>query len=62
MTRSVLDDIAGLGDTRRKRLLKELGGVTAVKQASLDDLLALNWLPDAVGRAVFEATHPSASN
>ena len=62
MTKSVLDDIAGLGDTRRKRLIKELGGVTAVKQASLDDLLALTWLPDAVGRAVFEATHPPAAN
>jgi excinuclease ABC subunit C len=32
MTTSVLDDIPGLGPTRRKRLVKELGGVTAVKR------------------------------
>ena len=38
MTRSVLDDIPGLGPTRKKRLLKELGGVGAVKQASLEEL------------------------
>jgi len=41
MTKSVLDDISGLGPTRRKRLVSELGGVTAVKAASLETLLAL---------------------
>src|SRR5450755_2616597 len=33
MTRSVLDDVPGLGPVRKKRLLKELGGVGKVKQA-----------------------------
>ena len=28
MTKSVLDDVPGLGPTRQQRLLKELGGVT----------------------------------
>jgi excinuclease ABC subunit C len=60
MTRSVLDDIPGLGPTRRKRLLKELGGPAAVKQVSLESLLALPWLPDAVGRAVYEKLHAHA--
>ena len=41
MTKSVLDDIPGLGPTRRKRLIKELGGVKAVKEASLEELQAL---------------------
>ncbi len=54
MTRSVLDDISGLGDVRRKRLIKEFGGVRKVQQASLDELLALSWLPDTVGVAVHE--------
>ena len=57
MTRSVLDDIPGLGPTRRKRLVKELGGVNKVKAAPLEDLLALSWLPDAVGTAVWEKVH-----
>ena len=34
MTASVLDGIPGLGETRRKRLVKELGGVNAVKRAT----------------------------
>jgi excinuclease ABC subunit C len=57
MTRSVLDDIPGLGPTRRRRLLKELGGVTAVRAASLDTLRSLSWLPDAVATAVYEKAH-----
>ncbi|MGY6500121.1 MAG: excinuclease ABC subunit UvrC [Acidimicrobiales bacterium] len=62
MTRSVLDDIPGLGPTRKKRLVKELGGVNAVKQASLDQLRALSWLPDAVAEAVHEKLRPSSSS
>jgi excinuclease ABC subunit C len=57
MTTSVLDGIIGLGEVRRKRLVKELGGVTAVKAASLDDLRALPWLPDTVAAAVYEKLH-----
>jgi len=57
MTKSVLDEIPGLGEVRRKRLIKELGGVTAVRSASLDDLRALPWLPDSVAEAVYSKTH-----
>jgi excinuclease ABC subunit C len=57
MTTSVLDDVPGLGPTRKKRLVKELGGVKAVKQASLDDLKALSWLPDPVAEAVYVKIH-----
>src|SRR5204862_2422845 len=45
MTKSVIDDVPGLGPARKKRLLKELGGIAAVKNVSLDDLLAVPWLP-----------------
>jgi excinuclease ABC subunit C len=57
MTKSVLDDIPGLGPGRRKRLIAELGGVTAVKAASLEELHALKWLPDAVGAAIHSKIH-----
>jgi len=60
MTKSVLDDIPGLGPTRRKRLIKELGSVKAVKDATVDDLHALSWLPNSVGDAVFEKIHGAA--
>jgi excinuclease ABC subunit C len=57
MTTSVLDDISGLGPTRKKRLLKELGGVKAVKTASLESLKSLSWLPDTVADAVYDKIH-----
>ena len=57
MTTSVLDGIPGLGETRKKRLTKELGGVKAVKAASLETLKGLSWLPDAVAEAVHEKIH-----
>ena len=57
MTKSVLDDIAGLGPSRKARLVKEFGGVRAVKAATEDELIALSWLPDAVGRAVWAQLH-----
>jgi excinuclease ABC subunit C len=61
MTVSILDDIAGLGPTRKKRLVRELGGVNAVKATSLDTLLDLPWLPDTVGRAVFDKVRAEPS-
>ena len=57
MTRSSLDGIAGLGPTRRARLVKEMGGVRAVERASLNDLLVLSWLPDAVAHSIYEKLH-----
>ena len=36
--RSQLDDIPGIGATRRQRLLKHFGSVRAVRQASVEDL------------------------
>ncbi len=53
MTTSVLDGIPGLGEVRRKRLVKELGGVNAVKSASIEQLKALSWLPDPVAEAIY---------
>jgi excinuclease ABC subunit C len=57
MTTSALDGIPGLGPARRARLVKEMGGVNAVKGASLEELLARSWLPDAVGLAVYDGLH-----
>ena len=57
MTVSALDGIPGLGETRKKRLTKEFGGVNAVKAGKLEQLRALSWLPDAVAEAVHAKLH-----
>ncbi len=60
MTSSSLDGIPGLGETRRKKLVAAMGGVKAVKEASLESLKANSFLPDAVAEAIHERFHPSA--
>jgi len=57
MTRGSLEGIAGLGEARQRRLVKEMGGVGAVKRASRDDLRSLSWLPELVADAVYERFH-----
>ncbi|MEO7836754.1 MAG: excinuclease ABC subunit UvrC [Acidimicrobiales bacterium] len=57
MTKSALDDIPGLGPVRRKRLVQELGGVGAVKVASLESMEALPWLPATVAQSVHDKLH-----
>ena len=59
MTASSLDGIAGLGEARKKKLVQAMGGVNAVKRASLDDLRALTFLPDAVAEAIHDRFHPN---
>jgi len=58
MTVSSLDGIAGLGEVRKTKLVKAMGGVNAVKQAELEDLKALSFLPDAVAEAIHAKFHP----
>ena len=61
MTKSSLDDIPGLGEARKKKLVQTMGSITAVKHASLDDLRALSFLPDAVADAIHAKFHPVES-
>ena len=58
MTRSALDDIPGLGEVRRKKLVKAMGGVNAVKRADLDELRSHSFLPDKVAEAIYDKFHP----
>ncbi len=58
MTASSLDGIPGLGEARRVKLVKAMGGVNAVKKAELADLHALSFLPEAVAQAIHAKFHP----
>ncbi len=57
---SSLDGIAGLGPVRKSRLIREFGGVNAVKRADLATLKKLPWLPDDVGENVHNTFHAAA--
>ena len=59
MVSSALDGIPGLGDARKKKIIKSFGGVNAVKKASLEELQAQTWLPEDVAQAIFNKFHNS---
>jgi excinuclease ABC subunit C len=58
MTKSVLDDVPGLGPTRRGRLLREFGSIKRLREIPVEELEALPWLPNAVAAATYAALHP----
>ncbi|MCP4069197.1 MAG: excinuclease ABC subunit C, partial [Phycisphaeraceae bacterium] len=58
MTVSALDGIVGLGEVRKKKLTQAMGGVNAIKRASLDELKANTFLPDAVAEAIYAKFQP----
>ena len=53
MTHSVLDDVPGLGETRRKALLRAFGSVKRLRAASVDEIAAV----PGFGRRTAEAVH-----
>ena len=54
MVASSLSGIDGLGPARRERLLGAFGSLDALRQASLDELEALAWLPSDVARRLYD--------
>lgn len=57
MTQSALDGIPGLGEARRRALLKKFGSVKKIREASLDQIASVKGLPQAVAKRVYESLH-----
>ena len=52
MTRSALDEMAGIGAVRRKRLLEAFGSVGALRKAGVDEIAAVKGMTPALASAV----------
>ena len=57
MTRSILDELPGVGPTRKKKILEHFGTPEAFLDASLEELEAVPGLPARVARAVHARLH-----
>jgi excinuclease ABC subunit C len=63
MTSSPLDSVPGLGEIRRKRLLRHFGSLKRIRSATLDELYQVPGIPSAVAETVFERfSQPSVEN
>jgi excinuclease ABC subunit C len=60
MTRSVLDGIPGIGETRRKQLVGHFGSARKVANASLEELKAAPGLGPQLAEAVYRHLHGAA--
>ena len=50
MSRSELDDIPGIGEVKKKALLKEFGSVDKIKQASVEDLMQVQGINENLAK------------
>ncbi len=54
---SSLDKLDGIGPKRREILLKHFGSVKKIKEASLDDLVAVKGIPKTVAEKIYRSNH-----
>src|SRR5690606_26500893 len=53
MIKNPLDEIAGIGPTRKRALLLAFGTAKAVRNAAMDDLMAVDGISESVARLVY---------
>ena len=56
--KSALDEIPGIGPTRRKALIRKFGSAAGVRRASVEELLSAPGMTRSAAQAVFDALNP----
>ncbi|WP_421979058.1 excinuclease ABC subunit UvrC [Roseibium sp.] len=57
IARNPLDEIAGIGPTRKKALLQHFGTAKAVSKAGVDDLASVPGISEAIAKLVYDHFH-----
>ena len=60
MTRSALDEIPGIGPTRRQALLDRFGSLKAIRQADVADLATADGISETLARTIYDHLHGRA--
>ena len=55
MTKSKLDEIKGIGDSKKKELLKTFGSIDNIKNASIEDLKKVKGISDSLAKIIKES-------
>lgn len=59
---SILDDIPGVGPSRRKELMRHFQGIEEIKAASVEELAALPSMNEKVAQEVYKFFHESSNH
>ncbi|MGV1803188.1 excinuclease ABC subunit UvrC [Agrobacterium vitis] len=62
MVKNPLDEIGGIGPTRKRALLQHFGTAKAVSRAAMNDLMAVDGISEAVARQVYNHFHENAGH
>ncbi len=57
MTVSILDEVPGVGDKRKRALKRAFGSMKRLRAASVEDIAAVKGIPDDVAQAVYDMLH-----
>ena len=57
-----LDEIAGIGPTRRRALLKHFGSAKGVSRAAVNDLLEVQGISQAMAQTIYDFFHDGGRN
>jgi excinuclease ABC subunit C len=57
ISKSPLDDIAGIGPSRKRALLRHFGTAKAVSRAGMEDLMAVDGVSESVARTIYDHFH-----
>lgn len=58
-TRSVLEEIPGIGAKRRQQLLKQFGGLQGLSRAGVEDIVTVNGISSKLAEKIYQAFHGS---
>ncbi|MXN46925.1 excinuclease ABC subunit UvrC [Shinella kummerowiae] len=61
MVKNPLDEIAGIGPTRKRALLQHFGTAKAVSRAAMTDMMAVEGISESVARLVYNHFHDYAA-
>src|SRR5690606_39740274 len=57
MVKSPLDEIIGVGPTRKRALLLHFGTAKAVSRAAVEDLMQVDGISETVARTIYDHLH-----
>ena len=62
LIKNPLDEISGIGPTRKRALLQHFGTAKAVSRAAVSDLMAVEGISEAVARLIYNHFHDSSGD